>query len=359
MSQTLTVKVKLIPTKEQIRLLEQSSQEYIKVINTLVSEMVEAKKSTKKSTKDIDANIPSAVKNQAIKDAKSMFATKVKKSNYKIIPILKKPVCVWNNQNYSFDSTHISIPFKVKGKSTRLKVRALLIDKKNHNLDLLKHKLGTLRITKKSNKWMAQISVTLPTNEKAGMKVLGIDLGLKVPAVAITDDDKVRFFGNGRQNKYRKRKFRSVRKKLGKDKKVNAIRRFDDKEQRWMQEKDHKTSREIIGFAIANQISVIRLEQLTNIRQTARTSRKNEKNLHTWSFYRLAQFIAYKATIAGIQIEYVNPAYTSQSCPKCAEKNKARDRKYKCPCGFKTHRDIVGAMNIRYATVIDGNSQSA
>ncbi|EJV71592.1 hypothetical protein IEM_00678, partial [Bacillus cereus BAG6O-2] len=28
-------------------------------------------------------------------------------------------------------------------------------------------------------------------------------------------------------------------------------------------------------------------------------------------------------------------------------------------CGFKTHRDIVGAMNIRYATVIDGNSQSA
>ncbi|MBU5219734.1 transposase, partial [Bacillus albus] len=26
---------------------------------------------------------------------------------------------------------------------------------------------------------------------------------------------------------------------------------------------------------------------------------------------------------------------------------------------FEKHRDIVGAMNIRYATVIDGNSQSA
>lgn len=63
--------------------------------------------------------------------------------------------------------------------------------------------------------------------------------------------------------------------------------------------------------------------------------------------------------LAGIQVEYVNPSYTSQSCPQCAEKNKARDRKYKCRCGFKTHRDIVGAMNIRYATVIDGNSQSA
>ncbi|SCM89620.1 Protein of unknown function [Bacillus mycoides] len=52
---------------------------------------------------------------------------------------------------------------------------------------------------------------------------------------------------------------------------------MDDKEQRWMQDKDHKISREIINFAIVNHISVIRLEQLTNIRQTARTSRKKRK----------------------------------------------------------------------------------
>ncbi|MEY9977284.1 RNA-guided endonuclease TnpB family protein [Lysinibacillus sp. RC79] len=359
MSQTITVKVKLLPTKVQIRLLEQSSHEYIRVINTLVSEMAETKKCTKKSTKDVEANIPSAVKNQAIKDAKSGFSKKVKKSKYKIVPILKRPVCVWNNQNYSFDFTYISIPFMVNGRSTRLKVRALLIDKDNRNLDLLKHKLGTLRITKKSIKWVAQISVTIPTNEKIGTKILGVDLGLKVPAVAITDDDKVRFFGNGRQNKYKKRKFASKRKELGNKKKINAIRNLDDKEKRWMQNQDHKVSRAIVNFATDNNISVIRLEQLTNIRQTARTSRKNEKNLHTWSFYRLSQFIEYKVNLVGIKVEYVYPAYTSQSCPKCSEKNKAQDRKYKCQCGFEKHRDLVGAMNIRYAPVIDGKSQSA
>ena len=359
MSQTITVKIKLLPTKEQIQLLEQSSREYIRVINMLVSEMVDAKKSTRKSTKDIEATLPSAVKNQAIKDAKSVFSTKVKKSKYNIVPILKRLVCVWNNQNYSFDFTHISMPFMVNGKSTRLKVRALLVDKENRNFDLLKHKLGTLRITKKSNKWMAQISVTVPTNEKTGTKIMGVDLGLKVPAVAVTEDGKTRFFGNGRQNKYRKRKFRSIRKKLGKSKKLNAIRQLDDKEQRWMQDQDHKVSRAIVHFATDNKISVIRLERLANIRQTARTSRKNEKNLHTWSFYRLSQFIEYKANLAGIKVEYVNPAYTSQMCPKCSEKNKAIDRKYTCKCGFKKHRDLVGAMNIRYAPVVDGNSQSA
>jgi len=355
-AQTITVKFKLLPTSDQIKILKQSGNAYIQVINTLVAEMVEEKKSTKKTTAHVSADLPSAVKNQAINDAKSVFSTKVKKSNYTIIPILKKPVCIWNNQNYSFDYTHIDLPFMVGGKSTRLKIRALLIDKDHRNLNLLKHKLGTLRISEKSGKWIAQIAVTMPTTEKSGTSILGVDLGLKVPAVAVTDDEKVRFFGKGRENKYKKRVFRSVRKKLGKQKKVNAIRKLDDKEQRWMKDKDHKISREIVNFAIENKISVIRMEQLTTIRQTTRTSRKNEKNLHTWSFYRLSSFIAYKANVAGIKVEYVNPAYTSQACPNCSERNKAKDRRYVCSCGFKKHRDIVGAMNIRYAPVIGGNS---
>lgn len=359
MAQTITVKIKLLPTKGQQELLKKSSHEYIGVVNSLVAEMVKTKTSTQKTTKNVVANLPSAVKNQAIKDARSIFATKVKRSNYKIIPILKKPICVWNNQNYTFDFTHISVPFMVNEKSTRLKIRALLGDKNNRNFDLLKHKLGTLRITKKSHKWVAQIAVTIPTVEKTGTNILGVDLGLKVPAVGITDSGKVRFFGKGRQNKYMKRAFRSKSKRLGTQKKLSAIRQLNDKEQRWMQDKDHKVSREIVDFAIDNKVSVIRLEKLANIRQTARTSRKNQKNLHTWSFYRLAQFIEYKATLAGVRVEYVDPAYTSQRCPSCSEKNKAQDRKYKCPCGFEKHRDIVGAMNIRYATVVDGNSQSA
>ena len=358
MSQTITVKIKLLPTKEQATILQEMSKEYISTINILVSEMVAEKKSIKKSSKDISASLPSAVKNQAIKDAKSVFK-KAKKNKFATIPVLKKPVCIWNNQNYSFDFTHISMPIIIDGKATKTPIRALFVDKDNRNFDLLKHKLGTLRITKKANKWIAQISVTIPTVQGTGLKVMGVDLGLKVPAVAITDDDKVHFFGNGRQNKYVKRKFRSERKALGKKKKLNAIRNSKDKEQRWMKDQDHKVSRGIINFAKDNKISVIRLEQLANIRQTARTSRKNEKNLHSWSFYRLSQFIEYKANLEGIKVEYVNPAYTSQTCPECSEKNKAQDRKYKCNCGFEKHRDLVGAMNIRYAPVIDGNSQSA
>lgn len=158
MSQTITAKVKLLPTKEQANILQEMSKKYISTINSLVSEMVAEKKSTKKSSKDISASLPSAVKNQAIKDAKSVFK-KAKKSKYTTIPVLKKPVCIWNNQNYSFDFLHISLPIMVDSKVKKSPIRALLIDKENRNFDLLKHKLGTLRITKKADKWIAQIKI--------------------------------------------------------------------------------------------------------------------------------------------------------------------------------------------------------
>ncbi|MFU1798791.1 zinc ribbon domain-containing protein, partial [Paenibacillus azoreducens] len=36
------------------------------------------------------------------------------------------------------------------------------------------------------------------------------------------------------------------------------------------------------------------------------------------------------------------------------------DRRYTCSnCGAREHRDLVGAWNIIFAPVIDGNSQSA
>lgn len=107
-------------------------------------------------------------------------------------------------------------------------------------------------------------------------------------------------------------------------------------------------------------MSTIKLECLEGIRNTTKISRKNKKNLHTWSFYRVAQYIEYKAKLEGISVEYVDPKYTSQKCPNCGKHHKANGRNYQCKdCGFQLHRDLVGATNILTAPVIDGNSQSA
>ncbi|SCW53577.1 transposase, IS605 OrfB family, central region, partial [Paenibacillus tianmuensis] len=179
------------------------------------------------------------------------------------------------------------------------------------------------------------------------------------PAVVVTSTGKTKFVGNGRQNKYIRCKYKERRRKMGKLKKLSAIRKQENKEHRYIKDQNHKISRKIVNMAIEEQVSVIKLEKLTNLRQTTRTSRKNAKNLHNWTFYQLQTFIAYKAALAGINIIEVNPAYTSQTCPNCEKRNKAKDRTYECSCGYRAHRDRVGAINIMRQPVIDGNSLSA
>lgn len=363
----ITVKVKLEPTKEQSELMKATTTEYIKLVNQIVSDFVEADTKLKYTSKTVVAGLPSAVKNQAIQEEKSVFLkykkniranTRLKTGNLKEVkvPVLKKPVAIWNNQNYSLKRNLLSFPILIDGKSKRVEVRAILTDYQQKRLT---SKLGSLRISQKSGKYIAQIAIEASESKATGNQTMGVDLGLKIPAVAVIQNGKTKFFGNGRQNKFIKRKHRSVRRKLGQLKKLDAIRKRHDKEQRWMKDQDHKISRQIINFAQNNNVAIIRLEQLSGIRQSARTSRKNEKNLHSWSFYRLARFIEYKAILAGMKVAYVNPKYTSQTCPNCGERNKANDRKYQCGCGFKGHRDRVGALNIISATVADGNNLPA
>lgn len=369
---TTTIQLKLLPTKEQRQLINKTMDTYIATVNDIVADFRAMDKTDKRTTKDVAADLPSCLKNQCIKDAKSIFrkyrkaCRKADKWNKKhpdepksaSCSILKKPASIWNNQNYTVGKDRIGFPVFLNGKSSRIQVRAIVPTGQLEQLNALKK--GTLRITPKGGKLTAQIAVEHPEPEVSGNGVMGVDLGLKIPAVCSTDTGKVRFVGNGRKNKYLRRKFRSDRKRLGKAKKLNAIRKSRNKEQRIMRDIDHKISREIVNFAIDNHVAVIRMERLAGIRATARTSRKNEKNLHTWSFYRLARYIEYKAALAGIRVEYVNPAYTSQVCPVCGRRNHARDRKYTCSCGFHGHRDIVGAVNIRNAVpVADGNSLPA
>ncbi|MBM7634215.1 RNA-guided endonuclease InsQ/TnpB family protein [Geomicrobium sediminis] len=354
-TQALTIKIRLKPNPSQNDLLKRSSTLYIATINRLVSEMVESKAITKKTSKHVDVELNSAVKNQAIRDAKSVFQ-KAKKMKFSVISILKKPVITFNNQNFSTTQEGISFPLMVDGKSTRMFIKAI-VNEREWELLQDASKVGSLRITKKGEDWVAQIAIEKISSPSSSRKVMGVDLGVKVPAVCVTDVDEVRFFGKGRQNKYVRRYHYCRRKRLGKQKKIDAIRASKHKEQRYMQNQDHKISRQIVDFAVRMDVGVIHVEKLANIRKTTRTSRKNNRSLHAWSFYRLIQCIEYKAALVGIKVQHVDPKYTSQSCPACGERNKTITRSFYCKqCQYKDHRDVVGAKNIRFAPVSGGNS---
>lgn len=370
----LSETVKLYMTREQKSLVVMAMNKYISTVNSLISVATSGTSISKYTTADVNASLPSALTNQCIRDAKSIVnkynkdCRKASAKNKKlarqrsnitikepIVPVLKRPCCYVNNQNFKIRDNCIEFPVLINGKSKRISIRTSMTDKQKQIF--ANTKFGTMRIVYKDNKIVAQIvyEVAEPGYTDDG-NVMGVDLGIKCPAVSYISDGSVKFYGNGRKNKYMRRHYKYLRKKLGKAKKTDAIKRINNKEQRIMKDIDHKLSREIVNTATAHGVSVIKMEQLANIRSTTRTSRKNNHSLHTWSFYRLAQFIEYKAKLAGIKVGYVNPAYTSQKCPVCGNVHHANDRKYICKCGFHTHRDILGAMNIRNSTEYVGDS---
>ncbi len=92
-----TLQVRLYPTPEQGRLLMSHCQEYISTINVLASALDAdvIPHGDTFSTKDFAASLPSCVKNQALRDARSVFKRSLELD---CLPLLKKPMCQWNNR---------------------------------------------------------------------------------------------------------------------------------------------------------------------------------------------------------------------------------------------------------------------
>jgi len=352
-----TFQVRLYPTPEQSRLLMAHCQEYIQTVNVLASAIDADLLPEKASTKDFVAALPSIVKNQALRDAHSVFKRSLELT---VLPVLKKPICQWNNQNWRITQGTLIIPVWLDGKTQQIHIPCA-------DVIFPEGKHGLLRIKKKRGKWIADITIILPeVSAVESDKVMGVDLGIKVPAVSYTPGYGGKFFGNGRYQRAKRRQFYAHRKRLQKAKKIRAIRKSQGKETRWMTNINHQLSRQIVNHAHTQGVGIIRLETLTGIRQgTTRTSRgakarKNNRMMATWSFFQLTTFIRYKAARLGIRVEQVDPAYTSQLCPACGAKNKADDRTYMCrDCCWLGHRDLVGAINLSRRTGTPGHRECA
>ena len=80
------------------------------------------------------------------------------------------------------------------------------------------------------------------------------------------------------------------------------------------------------------------------------------KSIADVSWNQFSQFLTYKAEEAGRKLGIVNPAYTSQTCSQCGnrEVKELSERKYCCLlCGYTDHRDTNAAKNI-LALGLDG-----
>jgi IS605 OrfB family transposase len=343
----------LKPTKRKQNIFLNNIAEVVKN-RQAIADKLKAGKAKLSSADFKELNLPSAVKNQNIREVKALYKRFLKSNSKKENIEFKEnqPIC-YNNQNYDLYGHIISIPlYTSKCERFAFPVKQTKRFKELQQYIKDGNKLGKASLFYKRGKWYFAVTIKIDNRKTTNTNVMGIDIGLRQLAVASikTSKDKEinRQFHNGKQAGFIRKKYRSLRRKLGKLKKVKAIKTINDKEQRWMTDLNHKISRQLINLAVQEQVGTIIMENLENIRKTAKSLNRADRNLHSWTFYQLQQFIEYKAELAGIKVEYINPKYTSQGCSKCTKVKKSNRKAnlYSCECGNHIHADLNASRNI-------------
>lgn len=172
------------------------------------------------------------------------------------------------------------------------------------------------------------LSLTMPKEIKEldENKVVGVDLGIAIPAVCAlnTNSYSRKSIGSADDFLRVRTKIRAQRRRLqkslsqtsgghGRKKKLRALDKFSEYEKHWVQNYNHYVSKQVVDFAIKNNAKYINLEDLEGYGE----EEKNKFILSNWSYYQLQQYIAYKAEKYGIEVRKINPYHTSQVCSCC------------------------------------------
>lgn len=194
----------------------------------------------------------------------------------------------------------------------------------------------------KNGKRFLLLVVKMPKESRAlnPDRVVGVDLGVNIPLYAALNDNTYGGLSIGSRDQFLKVRMRMAAQKRelhrnlrvatngghGRKQKLQALDRLEGKERRWVHLQNHIFSKSIIEYALRNEAGAIQMERLTGFGH----DRNDEVDegfkfiLRYWSFFELQTMIEYKAKAAGIEVRYVDPYHTSQTCSFCGHYEKGQ-----------------------------------
>lgn len=222
------------------------------------------------------------------------------------------------------------------------------------------YKVCDSSISLNDNKLILNLVLGVKTEKETGLvkgRVVGVDLGIKIPAyVSLSDKHYVKkaigsFESFMKVNAQMKATRRRVNKQVskakagkGRDKKLKALRALKNKQSNYNTTYNHYLSKEIVKFAVDNKASQINVEFLTG------ENFKKNKLLADWSYYQLQEMIEYKAKKVGIIVKKVDPYRTSQTCSICEnyeEGQRENQEEFICKvCKRNLNADYNASRNI-------------
>jgi len=202
--------------------------------------------------------------------------------------------------------------------------------------------------------WILHISLQGMEAEVESHNIMGVDVGIRNNAVAVVrgaeNSHVATRFWKGSEFQAVMRRFQARKKEIQEQKKSKRLEVSG-----WTNAYLNKVAKEMVDFAVANSVSVIRFEDLRAFRPAkvspgkgGKMERQMNRMLGSWQRGALLRAVEQKAMREGIKTEEVPAANTSRTCPKCGQVREAySDAMFDCSaCGYVNNRDWVGAWNI-------------
>lgn len=355
---TITAKIQVITSETERELLNETMSVYRAACNYVANYIFQTHNLKQISLNKVlystlreQYGLKSQMAQSVLKTVIARYKTILENQNEWIKPIFKKPQydLVWN-RDYSLTQELFSVN-TLKG---RIKL-AYFSEGMEKYFDSNTYKFGTAKLVNKHGKYFLHIPVTydVPKTQLTDIcNVVGIDRGINFLTTTYDSKGKSNFV-NGKTIKQKRASYSKLRKQLQQRKTPSSRRRLKaigQRENRWMHDINHQVSKALVENNPRHTLFV--LEDLTGVRNATEKVRTKDRYVSvSWSFYDLEQKLIYKAKQNESTVIKVDPAYTSQCCPKCGHTEKANRNKklhlFTCKtCGYQSNDDRIAAMNL-------------
>ncbi|MQL56196.1 RNA-guided endonuclease TnpB family protein [Acidianus ambivalens] len=293
-------------------------------------------------------NLPSKVAQDCYRDALSIYKGWYNNPRRGRFPRVYKPT-VWLTPKASYNVDFERMTVRIAS------VGELQILGYPRNLkEYLSWKMKEARLVIKGGK--AFLKVVFDNEEEGKVEPRGsIAVDINMAEVVVGKDDKhyVRIptrleevhhwksLAESLQRKY-PRRWRENRRIL------NRIHSFHLKAKMVMEDFARKVGKWVVEVARMMGSNVIKLESLKNlIKNVDKLPKEFRDKLYLMQYRRLQYWIVWQAKKHGMIVEFVNPSYSSVSCPKCEQKMvEVSHRWFRCSCGYENDRDVIAVVNL-------------
>ena len=200
-------------------------------------------------------------------------------------------------------------------------------------------------------KEFAYISVSYPDAPKIPeTNTIGIDRNTTHHTIVASCIETGKILKLGKSCNHIHHKYKNMRRSLQKQGKLKKVKATKNRESRIVRDINHKTTTALMRFAQDNNACIV-MEDLKEIRQTAKCRKRQRYSLHSWSFYQQMQMIEYKAKKFGVEVHFVAPQYTSQRCSICGhiEPANRKGNLFCCKkCGTVEDSGVNAGFNIAH-----------